>query len=39
MFFVLTNAPGMSFTIVPEPATAALLCFGLVTLAIRRRRT
>jgi hypothetical protein len=28
LFFGLTNAPGTAFTIVPEPATAALLALG-----------
>jgi len=39
-FFGLTNAPGTSFTIIPEPTTAALLGLGLVglTLGGRRRR-
>jgi PEP-CTERM motif-containing protein len=37
-FFGLTSAPGTSFTIVPEPTTAALLGLGLLALAIRRRR-
>jgi PEP-CTERM motif len=37
-FFGLTDAPGTSFTIVPEPATAALLGLGLVALAKRRAR-
>jgi hypothetical protein len=36
-FFGLTNAPGTSFTIVPEPATAALLGLSLVALAASRR--
>ena len=36
-FFGLTSAPGTSFTIVPEPATAALLGFSLVALAAMRR--
>jgi hypothetical protein len=31
-YFGLTNAPGTSFTIVPEPATAALLGLGLLLL-------
>ena len=39
-FFGLTNAPGTSFTIaVPEPATAALLCMGLLAItAVRNGR-
>jgi PEP-CTERM motif len=37
-FFGLTNAPGTSFTIVPEPTTAALLAFGLLGLAVGRTR-
>jgi hypothetical protein len=37
MFFGLTNAPGTSFTIVPEPATAALLGAGLCIMAAKRR--
>jgi len=36
-FFGLTNAPGTSFTIVPEPATAALLALGVIALAAARR--
>jgi hypothetical protein len=41
-FFGITNlysieAPGTSFTIVPEPGTAALFAFGLLGLAVRRR--
>ena len=36
-FFGLTYAPGTSFTIVPEPAAAALIGLGLLGLAGRRR--
>jgi hypothetical protein len=36
-FFGLTSAPGTSFEIVPEPATAALLGLGLLALAFARR--
>jgi len=36
LIFGLTEAPGTSFTIVPEPATLALLGFGLAALAARR---
>jgi hypothetical protein len=32
-FFGLTDAPGTSFTIVPEPATAALIAVGLCAIA------
>src|SRR5688572_13555522 len=37
-FFDLTDAPGTSFTIVPEPATAALFGLGLISLATRPGR-
>jgi hypothetical protein len=36
-FFGLTNAPGTSFEIVPEPGTGVLLAIGLLSLARRRR--
>jgi hypothetical protein len=36
-YFGLTAAPGTSFTIVPEPRTAALFALGLLGLAGRRR--
>jgi hypothetical protein len=37
-FFGLTNAPGTSFTIIPEPSTVALLGLGLVGLVLGGRR-
>jgi hypothetical protein len=37
-FFGLTDAPGTSFTIVPEPASGALLGIGLLALAVRRSK-
>lgn len=36
-FFDLLDAPGATVTVVPEPATAALLAAGLVALGARRR--
>jgi hypothetical protein len=36
-YFGLTSAPGTSVTIVPEPATAALIAAGLCMFAIRSR--
>ena len=37
-FFGLTNAPGVSVTVVPEPTTAALLGLGLLGLTVASRR-
>ena len=36
-FFGLTNAPGATVNVVPEPATAALLALGLALAAKRVR--
>ena len=35
-FFGLSNAPGTTITVVPEPATAALLGLGLLGLRLTR---
>lgn len=37
-YFGITSLPGISFTIVPEPTTAALVALGLGALAAGRRR-
>jgi hypothetical protein len=37
-WFGVTNAPGVSITVVPEPATALLLGAGLLALALAGRR-
>jgi hypothetical protein len=37
-FFGVTSAPGMYITIMPEPATAEMLAFGLIALAVAKRR-
>jgi len=37
-FFGLTDAPGGSVTIVPEPSTGALVALGLVAICARRER-
>jgi hypothetical protein len=37
-YFGLTSAPGTTFTIVPEPTTAALLSLGLIGLVLGGRR-
>ena len=37
LFFGITNAPGTYFSIIPEPATGALLGLGLVALAVGPR--
>ena len=37
-WFGITNAPGVSITVVPEPTTALLLGAGLLGLALARRR-
>jgi hypothetical protein len=38
VWFGLTNAPGVSITVIPEPETAALLALGLLGLAVAARR-
>ena len=37
-FFGVTNAPGVSITVVPEPTTVALLGLGLCAIAVAGRR-
>jgi len=37
-FFGITNSPGVTITVVPEPTTAALLGLGLFGLAVAGRR-
>jgi hypothetical protein len=37
-YFGITNSPGATFTIIPEPSTVALLGLGLIGLAVSGRR-
>ena len=37
-FFGITSSPGVTFTIIPEPSTVALLGLGLLGLAVSGRR-
>ena len=37
-FFGLTDAPGASIEVIPEPGTAALICVGMAAVGVARRR-